>query len=198
MQLFLRIRRPIHQWSGLLEDSVSSSSAATSPRSAAVRRLHLRPALLLGLCFITSSRALSAEPIPADVIGVYGKSYSVRSASEDCSKRDDESCGLVDAEDEVSISRVSASKVRVRASISADYGHSCEIEGDGSWDRNRLVVKLLPSELEHGVCTVSIEFSPGVMRRLASAPYDACSRYCGARASLDTEGLKRRVDRSSE
>lgn len=135
--------------------------------------------------------ALAADnAIPSYVLGMYRLSHEERDYGTDCSKKDD-TCGLVAVNDEVSIERISRSRAKVQIFIVGGNLHTCEATAEGEWQEPILKVDLKPGDGEAGICTVSVKFDDRNNLSLNGEPYSACSRYCGARASLFTQGLRR-------
>lgn len=147
-------------------------------------------ATIAALCILAGAVAQAAEPEASmRLLGHYQKKHFSRDMSVDCSDKDD-ACGLGTAHDELWIERAKPDLLRVRIELVGGNFHTCTAEGEGRWEGSELVVRLPPaSTFDEGVCVVRIAKKRNGTVGIVSDPYQACARYCGARANLYADGL---------
>ncbi len=111
----------------------------------------------------------------------------------DCTGKDD-NCGLEEVHDRVTISRTATGSFWVEMELVGTNLHTCYAQGNGEWIKDKGVLVLLkPGELDSGTCEVVLELNQDGVLHLKSEPYSACSRYCGARAYLESNGLRNKM-----
>ncbi len=149
--------------------------------------------LLVSSFFVCEAlSAVAEESIPSQFIGEFKNTHQVRDMDIDCSGQESDLCGLEDVVDKVSISHGRSGRVNIQIKIVGISYHSCTAEGEGFWSGGAVVMQLEPSdEWDEGTCVVRIKASPDDTLQLSSEPYKSCSRYCGARAFLETNGLRK-------
>lgn len=147
--------------------------------------------LLLALIFgslIQPARADDAF-VPEYVFGYFKKSFTVRDYGPGCQRKPNSDC-FYKVEDKVIITRRSDASAHVKIEIFGDNGHLCYFSGDGKWINEQLLLADRLAE-DQEQCRVLISFRNGQISRLASEPDETCKLFCGARAVLQSNDLRR-------
>ncbi len=147
--------------------------------------------ILLLTCYFPAS-AFGEVP-PDDLYGAYYKSHQVRDEAVDCSQSESDECGIENVQDKLGISRLNMQKpegaVWVSIELVGPNLHTCSAEGKAIWNKGVIMLSLEPGEFDSGICTVKITRNSNGTLKIDSEPYKACSRYCGARAYLESSGF---------
>jgi hypothetical protein len=118
------------------------------------------------------------------------------SCSADEGRWEDELCWF-EVEDEVIVKDDGAGSLDVVVNTVATNGHSCGFEGKGKFTNEGTILATAPSEVWDGeelkpaTCEVTLTFVDGNTVDTTHGS-SACNYFCGARATLDVSGAKRR------
>jgi hypothetical protein len=118
------------------------------------------------------------------------------SCSADEGRWEEELCWFK-VEDEVIVKDDNAGSLDVVVNTVTTNGHSCSFEGKGKFTNEGTILATAPSEDWSGdesvpaTCEVTLTFVDGNTVDVSNGG-ESCSYFCGARATLDISGAKRR------
>lgn len=120
---------------------------------------------------------------------------TAEACAEDGGTFEDELCWM-DASDDISVVDDGAGELDVSVFTITTNAHMCEFEGKGKFTAEGTIVASAPTEIWDGdnsvpaVCDVTLTFVDGNTVNVSNN--GNCAYFCGARASLDIEGAKRK------